>query len=128
MNLQEKYARVLLETCLKIEKGQPLLISYDKERKDFVNIVTNIAKELGVEDIYYDEHDAYYKHDLLKTKDIDELIKTGLWDRSIWNEYGKKNAAFLMLVSEHPGLMKDISKGSRLEAGAGAGRNHRGGV
>lgn len=108
MNLQEKYARVILETCLKLDKGQPLFISYDKEIKDFILIVTNIAKSLGVEDIYYDEHDTYYKHELLKTKTVDELIKTGLWDRSIWNEYGKKNAAFLMLVSEHPGLMKDI--------------------
>ena len=32
--LQEKYARVLLESCLKIEKGQPLFISANIERID----------------------------------------------------------------------------------------------
>ena len=106
--LQEKYARVLLETCLKIEKGQPLFISYNFERKDFVDIVTKIAKELGVEDIYYDESNPYLKHDALKELDIEELKKLPYWNREIWNVYGEKHAAFLMLVSENPGLMKDI--------------------
>ena len=36
--LQEKYAKVLLETCLKIDKNQPLFISYNIERSDFVRI------------------------------------------------------------------------------------------
>ena len=34
--LQEKYARVILESCLKMEKDQPLVISYNVERSDFV--------------------------------------------------------------------------------------------
>ena len=108
MSLQEKYARVILESCLKIEKNQPLFISYDKERKDFVDIVTKIGKELGISDIYYDEHDPYKKHELLKKLSVDELIETGLWNKEMWNVYGKKNAAFLMLASVTPGLMKDI--------------------
>ena len=39
IELQRKYAKVLLETCLKIEKDQPLFISYNVERADFVRIV-----------------------------------------------------------------------------------------
>ena len=108
MDLKEKYAKVILESCLKIEKNQPLFISYNKERKDFVDIVTSIAKELGVTDIYYDESDPFKKHELLKILDIEELKETGLWNKEMWNVYGKKNAAFLMLASEMPGLMKDI--------------------
>lgn len=108
MSLQEKYARVILESCLKIEKNQPLFISYDKERKNFVDIVTKIAKGLGISDIYYDEHDPYKKHELLKKLSVDELIETGLWNKEMWNVYGKKNAAFLMLASVTPGLMKDV--------------------
>ena len=64
--MKEKYARVILESCLKIEKNQPLFISYNIERKDFVDIVTKIATEIGITDIYYDEYDPYKKHDLLK--------------------------------------------------------------
>ncbi len=108
MDLKEKYARVILESCLRIEKETPLFISYNKERKDFVDIVTKIAKELGITDIYYDESDPFKKHELLKTLSIEELKETGLWNKEMWNIYGKKNAAFLMLASEMPGLMKDI--------------------
>lgn len=108
MNLQEKYARVILESCLKIEREQPLFISYNKERKDFVDIITKIAKEHGVTDIYYDESDPIKKHELLKSLSTDELKETGLWNKEMWNVYGKKDAAFLMLTSEMPGLMKDI--------------------
>ena len=53
MSLQEKYARVILESCLKVEKGQPLFISYNVERIDFVRTLTEIDYELGVKDIYY---------------------------------------------------------------------------
>ena len=106
--MKKKYARVILESCLKIEKGQPLFISYNIERQDFVDIVIEIAKELGVTDIYCDVSDPYKKHDLLKELEVDELKKLPYWNKEKWNEYGEKDAAFLMLASENPGLMKDI--------------------
>ena len=106
--LQEKYARVLLETCLKVERNQPLLISYNIERSDFVRVVTKIAYELGIKDIYYDVQDPYLKHEALKNLEIDELKKLSFWNKKIWDDYAKKDAAFLMLASETPGLMKDI--------------------
>lgn len=106
--LQEKYARVLLETCLKVERNQPLLISYNIERSDFVRVVTKIAYELGIKDIYYDVQDPYLKHEALKNLEIDELKKLSFWNKKIWDVYAKKDAAFLMLASETPGLMKDI--------------------
>ena len=108
MTLQEKYARVLLETCLKVEENQPLFISYNVERRDFVNIVTKIALELGVRDIYYEASDPYLKHELLKVLEVEDLKKLPYWNKEMWNVYGDKNAAFLMLASETPGLIKDI--------------------
>lgn len=106
--LQEKYARVLLESCLKVEKNQPLFISANIERIDFVRIVTKIAYELGVKDIYYDISDPYLKYEALKNLEVDELKKLSLWNKEMWNVYAEKHAAFLMLASETPGLMKDI--------------------
>ena len=55
--LMEKYAKVLLETCLKIEKNQPLFISFNIERLDFVRVVAKVAYTLGVTDIYFDMSD-----------------------------------------------------------------------
>ena len=108
MSLQEKYARVILESCLKVEKDQPLFISYNVERSDFVRIITNIAYSLGVKDIYYESNDPYLKHEALMNLEVEELKKLNFFNKEIWNVYAKKGAAFLMLASETPGLMKDV--------------------
>ena len=108
MTLQEKYARVILESCLKVDKNQPLFVSYNIERSDFVRIVAKIAFEMGVKDIYFDSSDPYLKHEALLNLEIEELKKLTFWNKKMWDEYAKKDAAFLMLASETPGLMKDV--------------------
>lgn len=107
-DLKIKYAKVLLDSCLKIEKGQPLFISFNIEIIDFVRIVASEAFKRGITDIYFEAVDPYLKHDALKYLDIDELKELTFWNKEMWNVYAKKNAAFLMLASETPGLMKDI--------------------
>ena len=106
--LQEKYARVLLESCLKVEKNQPLFISFNVERIDFARTIAMIAFEMGIKDIYFDASDPYLKHEALKNLEVEELKELSFWNKEMWDVYAKKNAAFLMLASETPGLMKDI--------------------
>lgn len=106
--LLKKYASVILNTCLKVEKNQPLLISANYERIDFVRILANIAYEIGVKDIYFDLTDVHLKHDALKNLEFEDLKKMTFWNKQKWNEYAKKGAAFVMLASENPGLMKDV--------------------
>ena len=106
--LMEKYAKILLETCLKVEKDQPLFISFNVERVDFARIVAEKAFEMGVKDIFFDMVDPYLKHEALLNLDVSELKDLTFWNKEMWNVYAKKNAAFLMLASENPGLMKDI--------------------
>ena len=106
--LLKKYASVILNTCLKIEKDQPLFISANYERTDFVRILANVAYEIGVKDIYFDLTDVYLKHDALKNLELEDLKKLSFWNKQKWNEYASKGAAFVMLASETPGLMKDI--------------------
>ena len=106
--LLKKYASVILKTCLKVEKDQPLFISANYERIDFVRILANIAYEIGVKDIYFDLTDVHLKHDALKKLSFEELKKLQFWNKEKWDEYAKKGAAFVMLASENPGLMKDV--------------------
>ena len=106
--LMEKYASVLLESCLRVEKDQPLFISFYIERIDFVRIVAKKAYSMGVKDIYFDMVDPILKHSALENLEEEDLKKTTFWNKEAWNTYAKKNAAFLMLASETPGLMKDI--------------------
>lgn len=108
--LKEKYARVILTTCLGVKKNQPLFISANYEVVDFVRILANIAYEIGVKDIYFDLTDPYLKHDALKNLSVKDLKKMQFWNKESWNVYASKGAAFVMLVSETPGLMKDIDQ------------------
>ena len=106
-DLKKKYASVLLKSCLKVEK-EPLFISFNAERLDFVRIVAEVAYSMGVTDIYFDIVEPYLKHDALKNLSVEDCKKLTLWNRSKWNEYARKGASFLMLASETPGLMADI--------------------
>lgn len=102
------YAEVLLKTCLKIEKGQPLFISFNIERVDFVRIVAKKAYEMGVVDIYFDMSDPILKHDAVKSLEEIDLKKIKFFEKSEWGEYAKRGAAFLMLTSQNPNLNKDL--------------------
>ncbi len=106
--LLKKYASTILNTCLQVQKGQPLFISANYERVDFVRIIANEAYKIGVTDIYFDLTDVYLKHEALVNLETEELKGMQFWNKEIWNEYAKKGAAFIMLASETPGLMKDV--------------------
>lgn len=107
-NLKEIYADIILSTCLKIEKGQPLLICFNNEITSFARLVAKRAYLLGVTDIYFDVIYPELKHDALKNLEIEDLKKLSFWNKKIWDEYAKKDAAFLMLDSTNPDLMKDV--------------------
>lgn len=107
-DLKKKYASVLLNSCLRINKREPLFISFNAERLDFVRIVADVAYSMGVTDIYFDIVDPYLKHDALKNLSVEDCKKLTFWNRSKWNEYANKKASFLMLASETPGLMADV--------------------
>lgn len=106
--LLRKYAQVILKACLKVEENQPLFVSFNIERIDFARIVAEEAFTLGLKDIFFDMSDPYLKHEALKHLDVEELKDLAFWNKEMWNVYASKNAAFVMLASETPGLMKDI--------------------
>ena len=108
--LMIKYAKVLLDTCLKVDKDQPLFINVDPERLDFVRIISKIAYEKGITDIHLELIDPYLKHDALLNLGVEELKRTHYFNKKIWDTYAKKGAAFLMLASVNPGLMKDVDQ------------------
>ena len=104
----DKYIEVLLNTCLKVDKDKPLFISVNIERMDFVRKLVTYAYSIGLKDIYVEVIDPYLKHNALKNLSLEELKKNSMFNKEKWNEYGLKDAAFLMLASEMPGLMDDI--------------------
>lgn len=103
-----KYAQLLLKRCLCLNYKRPLLVTAPIKAIDFIEVLTHEAYQLGINDIYFDWYDDDLKHEQLLHLSDEELVKSPFWNKVIYDEYAKKNAAFLMLCSDDIDLMNDI--------------------
>ena len=106
--LEDKYIELLLKRCLNFKKSNSLFISYDKVNQCFVDKVIAYAKDMGINDIAIDSEDIYLRREKLLNINLDDIEKDPYFDKSKWDEYAKKDASFLMLESEFPGVMDDV--------------------
>ena len=107
-DLDLKYIELLVDKCLWFNESKCLYINYNKLNKEFVDKLCDYAKSKGIIDIYLEEIDYYYKRDLLNKSTLDEIKENDYFKSTIWNEYAKKDASFLFINSEMPGLMDDV--------------------
>ena len=77
----KNYFKVLLEGCLKVEKGDNLFISLSYKDKSFIESLVEASYELGVSDLNI----TYYE----------------LNDTKVWTRYINDGAKFLFLVNEN---------------------------
>ena len=108
MNNFDKYAELLLKKCLNLKAGQPLVITCPVECYEFVRVLTKQAYEMGVHDIYFDFVDTYLKYYQLKNFTVDEFETSLFWNKKIYDEYAKKDGAFLMLTAEESDVYVDV--------------------
>lgn len=106
--MYEKYAELILKKGVNIQKNQPIVLSCCLEQYEFVRVFTKVAHKLGVVDIYYNFVDEEIKHDQLLSLDEKDILKNQMWDKSIFNEYAKRDCAFVYISSFDPNLMSDI--------------------
>ena len=104
----EKYADLLLDVCINLKKNEPLVIEAPMECSYFVDILCDKATNKGSKDIYVEYFDEQVKHDTLKDIKKEEIDNHPFWNKKIYNEYAKKNSAFLFLNSPSPNIMDDI--------------------
>lgn len=104
----ELYAQILLKNCLNIKKSQALFISAPIEVYEFTRILSNEAFKLGISEIYFDFEDDILKKDILKNCKESVILKNNFWNKKVWDEYAKKDAAFLMLRTVTPDILDDI--------------------
>lgn len=105
--LENKYIDLLIDRCLSFKKSNSLFINYYSDNDAFVEKLVTSAKSRGIEDIYLDRNDKEERHQKL-LQSVEEINKDDYFDDHIWDEYAKKNAAFLMLSTEFPGYFADI--------------------
>lgn len=112
-----KYAYLLLKKGLCIKANQPLVINAPIDAIDFVRVLTKVACELNIRDIYYDWTDEELKHTSLKYFNEEDIKNSRFWDKSIHDEYAKKDASFLFLTSSGNNIMNDIDSNKMKIAG-----------
>ena len=105
--LENKYVNLLIDRCLSFKKSKSLFINYYSDNDAFVEKLVTSAKSRGIEDIYLDRNDKEERHQKL-LQSVEEINNDDYFDDAIWDEYAKKNAAFLMLSTEFPGYFADI--------------------
>lgn len=103
-----KYACLLLDVGLNIQEGQPLVITAPVESIEFIRVLSKCALDRGVTDIYFDWTDDELKHQQLLKYGDDSISNSLFFNKKIYDDYAKKNGAFLMLVSENPDIMNDV--------------------
>ena len=59
--MQDKYIELLLNKCVDRNESKILFIHYMKEIETFIQKLSQRAKELGFEEIYFDVEDNYIK-------------------------------------------------------------------
>ena len=106
-DLENKYADLLINRCLNFKKSKSLFISYFDDNQEFVNKIVQWANKIGVNDIYLNvKNKEEHKCKLLQS--IEEINEDEYFDESIWDEYAKKNSAFLILSTEFPHYFEDV--------------------
>ncbi len=105
--LENKYVDLLINRCLSFKKSNSLFINYYSDNDAFVEKLVNAAKSRGIEDIYLDRNDKEERHQKL-LQSVEEINNDDYFDDTIWDEYAKKNSAFLILSTEFPHYFDDI--------------------
>lgn len=102
------YANFLITRCLSMNAKEPLLIGYITEQKDFVNIIKEEARKLGITEIYEIESNKEKTKELLMNSTIEEIEKEPYFNRKIIKEVYDKGGSYLSLASYSKSILDDV--------------------
>lgn len=105
---KRKYAKFLIQRCLSMKVGEPLLISYLTEQQDFVKIVIEEAKRIGITDIHHVCYDGKKTKDILMNSSLDEIEKEPYFNRRIIKDVYDKGGSLLSLTSYSYPMLNEV--------------------
>lgn len=103
-----KYANFLLTRCLSMNAGEPLLLSYLTEQQEFVNILKEEAKKLGITDIYDVCYDGEKTKDILMNSTLEEIENEPYFNRKVIKDVYDKGGSLLSLASYSEPKLNDV--------------------
>ena len=110
---QRKYARFLLQRCVRLKKGTPLAIPYITSQKEFVQILKEEALKLGASDVYLMESDGDKTRKILEESTIEEIKANAYFDRSKLDETYKQGGCVIWPDSYEPPHLNRVDEEKR---------------
>ncbi|MCK8058625.1 MULTISPECIES: aminopeptidase [unclassified Fusibacter] len=104
----EKYADLLVQVGINIQKGQTLVISAPIETADFARLAAKKAYEAGAKEVvmrWLDEQSARMRFDMASDEVFDEVAD---WIKPFFDGYAEMGAAFLTISASDPEMMKGV--------------------
>src|SRR5690625_2495014 len=104
----EKYATLVLQKGVNLQKGQPLLINAPLEGVDFTKTVVRQAYQMGAKDVHVNWSDDELT--LLKYEHAPEEVLAHFpkWRVLLNESFAKDNGALLSIHATNPDLLKNI--------------------
>ena len=106
--MENYYIDLILSKCVSLKNTKSVFISYNVYNEEFVSKLVKELEKMGANDIYLECIDPFFEHDLLTKMSLEEIKSSKYFDESIYNEYAKKKASFIIFVSPIPGIFNDI--------------------
>ncbi len=106
----KKYARFLLEGCLKLKETDKLFIVGSTLVQDFVDEVIEEAKVMGIKKIETLISDPYKQKELYLSKPLEKLVVDSNFDKSKYNDMARDGYAFLNIYSPIPRFFEGVDE------------------
>ncbi|PFA62131.1 aminopeptidase [Bacillus sp. AFS015802] len=103
----ERYADLIVQVGLNLQKGQELVISAPVTAYEFVRLVTGKAYEAGALNVLTDFYDDELKKIRLESSSDDGLKAFPGWKAKGYIEMAENNVALLNLAAPNPSLLRD---------------------
>src|SRR5699024_5737032 len=108
MSKLEKYASLLVEVGLNVQKDQRVSINASVDALPLVRLVTEKAYEKGAKDVKVNLKDDQLTQLHAKNKSLEEFSSVPQWIIDERMYYSDEKAAFLSITSSSPELLKDV--------------------
>lgn len=105
----QKYAELLVELGVALQKGEYLILEADSENYGLVRAITEAAMKRGAKDVIVFLRDAYADKYRASYGAYEEVAKAASWQKEALSCYLEQGAVSLLLKSPHPALMEDVS-------------------
>ncbi len=104
----EKYAKLLINVGIHVQKGQTLVINASVDSAPFVRLCAAESYKLGCREVIIRWNDEFLTREkyLHAADEVFDAVRP--WDADMMNTLAREGAAFLSIVSRNPDAMKGV--------------------